>query len=346
MISIIVPVYDGENYIEECVTSIREQSWQNWELLLIDNGSRDRSLEICKRLAGQDERILVFSEKVNRGVSSARNLGVDKARGEYLTFVDADDWVRKDFLERLFELSKDRQADMVVCGYEKRFSEDRKNTEPEKGGKESRRGERKERTSGERKKPTETAVTEYTRVSYLEDYLLKGNTHCWGVLYTRELIKNIRFPQDLSIGEDLLFLIDAAMGAKRIVVTDYPGYQYFINTAGAMEKPFTPSYLDQISCWQQACERLEEPYPQLKDRLNSILLVSTLLVVGKLARLSGNEQKKYRDKLEYCHQLVKEYSRKKEVFSYLPPGYSLKIRCYRYFPGLYLWAYGRWKGDC
>lgn len=337
MISIIVPVYNGENYIEKCVTSIREQSCQDWELLLIDNGSKDKSLEICKKLAGQDERILVFSEKVNLGVSAARNLGMDKARGEYLTFVDVDDWVRKDFLERLFALSKDRQADMVVCGYEKKFSEDRKNTEPEKSGEEV--------SQGERQKPAEVTAAEYTKSSYLEDYLLEGNTHCWGVLYATGLIKDIRFPQGLSIGEDLLFLIDAAMEAKKIVVSDYPGYQYFINTVGAMEKPFILSYMDQISCWQQACDRLEKPYPELKDKLNSILLVSTLLVVGKLARLSEAEQKRYRGEESYCHQLVKEYSRKKEVYSYLPPGYSLKVRFYRYFPKLYLWAYGRWKGD-
>ena len=86
-------------------------------------------------------------------------------------------------------------------------------------------------------------------------------------------------------------------------------------------------------------------YPQLTDKLGGILLVATLLVVGKLARLPREELERYRDRERYCHQLVKEYSNKKEVYAYLPKGYPLKVRFYRYFPKLYLLAYGRWKGQ-
>ena len=79
MVSIIVPVYNGENYIENCVSSIQKQSCSDW---LINNGSRDKSLEICERLASQDKRIRVFHEEINSGVSAARNLAMDKAKGE------------------------------------------------------------------------------------------------------------------------------------------------------------------------------------------------------------------------------------------------------------------------
>lgn len=325
MVSIIVPVYNGENYIENCVSSIQKQSCSDWELLLIDNGSRDKSLEICERLASQDKRIRVFHEEINSGVSAARNLAMDKAKGEYFTFVDADDWVKTDFLEVLCRIQKEKQADMVVCGYEKRFAQDR--------------------AKPEGSKPNTPHTVEYTRKAYMEDYLLEGNTHCWGVLYSRELAEDIRFPDGLSIGEDLLFLLDAAVKAEKIAVTDYTGYQYFINTAGAMEKPFTPSYMDQILCWQQAYEKLVMAYPQLTDKLKGILLAATLLVVGKLARLPREELERYRDRERYCHQLVKEYSNKKGVYAYLPKGYPLKVRFYRYFPKLYLLAYGRWKGQ-
>jgi len=341
MVSIIVPVYNGENYIENCVSSIREQSCSDWELLLVDNGSVDKSLEICKRLAAQDKRIRIFHEGANIGVSAARNLAMDKARGEYLTFVDADDWLRADFLEVLLGLWEEKRADMVVCGYEKRFRQDGEEAETEKKG-----GIRAGSTAGSLKKQKvtkEAASVEYTREAYLENYLLEGNTHCWGALYSRKLVEDIRFPEGLSIGEDLIFLLDASLKAEKIVVTDYTGYRYFINAAGAMEKPFTPSYMDQILCWQQAGEKLLAVYPQFAGKLGSILLVSTLLVVGKLARLSKAERKKYRNRERYCHQLVKENSKKKEVYAYLPKGYPLKVRFYRYFPQLYLLAYGRWK---
>ena len=93
MISIIVPVYNAENYIEDCVNSILHQSFSDWELLLIDNGSEDNSLELCKKLANEEKRICVLHQEANGGVSAARNLGMARAKGNWITFIDADDWV-------------------------------------------------------------------------------------------------------------------------------------------------------------------------------------------------------------------------------------------------------------
>ncbi|MGN0308214.1 MAG: glycosyltransferase family 2 protein [Lachnospiraceae bacterium] len=330
MISIIIPVYNVENYIEDCINSILQQEYQDWELLLIDNGSEDNSGDICMRLAKQEARIRFFYQQENRGVSAARNLGMEKARGEYITFVDADDWIKPDFLWVLWEMSQQTQADMAICGYERVCLKDRELL-----------GKAKESAAaGQKSYYTE----EYTRERYFGDYLLEGNTHCWGILYTRQLLEHLEFREDLSIGEDLLFLIDGAVKASKIIITDYRGYCYFVNTAGAMEKPFTPSYMDQITCWQEAEKKLTGRYPRLQRKVESIRLVSVLLVVGKLARLSKTEQRQYQKEQSYCHLLVKEYSREKEVFSYLPKGYSMKVRLYRYFPKVYISAYGRWKG--
>ena len=341
MISIVIPVYNAENYIEACVESVLNQTFTDWELLLVENGSTDSSRERCERLAAGDERIRLLPKEANTGVSEARNLGMEESKGEWITFLDADDRVKSDFLEVLWGLKEETHGDMVVCGYE---CIPGKPGSAEREGEKSLVGEAGKGKHPERREGGLPPYQIYNQKSYLKDYLLEGNTHCWGILYERKLVKTIRFPKCLSIGEDMLFLIDGALAAEKIVVTDYAGYEYLVHTGGAMEKPFTLSYMDQITCWYQALDKLVVLYPRLGSKVESILLVSVLLVVGKLARLPRKEQKLYTKEEAYCRSLVKEFNQKKEIFSYLPSGYFLKVKLYRYFPKLYLAAYGRWKG--
>ena len=93
MISIVMPVFNAEDYLKKSIESILHQTYPAWELILIDNGSEDYSLRICQEYAKKDERILVLHQHQNKGVSAARNLGMEKATGNYITFLDADDWV-------------------------------------------------------------------------------------------------------------------------------------------------------------------------------------------------------------------------------------------------------------
>lgn len=328
MISIIIPVYNAENYIEDCVNSILQQSFQDWELLLVENGSRDQSRKLCMQLAEKDGRIHVLCQEVNVGVSAARNLGLQKAKGEFITFIDADDWIEKEFLEVLWKLEQRTEADMVVCGYEQGFLEDRVR----------RRKLAEQKVSMEEQGEWER-YREYTKEAYFTDCLLEGNTHCWGILYPKRIIEELTFPEGLSIGEDLLFLIDTALAAKKIVVTSYKGYWYFINQEGAMEKPFTPSYMDQITCWQLAADRLIKDYPRLKDKLDSILVVSVLLVAGKLSGLKREERNGYKKELKECRRLVWQYRRNGEAVKLLPSGYRLKSVLFAAMPGAYMKLY-------
>ena len=115
-ISIIVPVYNCEKYIEECVSSILAQSFSDFELILVNDGSKDGSGALCDVLALSDARIRVF-HKENGGAASARNLGLDNAKGEFIAFMDADDTACPDFLERLFGAAEKNNADLVMCDY-------------------------------------------------------------------------------------------------------------------------------------------------------------------------------------------------------------------------------------
>ena len=121
-ISVIVPVYKSEKYIERCIESILNQTYQNIELILVDDGSPDQSAEICDRYAKKDSRVFVL-HKENGGVSTARNAGLDMAKGDYIAFVDSDDYLEKDMYEKMVEKIQEYGCDVVMCDCVKEYSE-------------------------------------------------------------------------------------------------------------------------------------------------------------------------------------------------------------------------------
>ena len=122
LISIIVPIYNSENYLRHCLDSIQNQTYQNFECLLINDGSLDNSADICREYVEKDSRFRYF-EKENGGVSSARNLGIERSKGEYITFIDSDDWVDSEYLEVLYRALIEEQADIAISTY-KQFNMD------------------------------------------------------------------------------------------------------------------------------------------------------------------------------------------------------------------------------
>lgn len=117
LISVIVPVYNAEKYIKKCIESIISQTYQNMELILINDGSKDLSLQICEEFAKKDQRIKVY-DRANGGASAARNTGLTKARGDYIVFVDSDDFVTSKYLENLYLAAKIGNYDIVQCDFE------------------------------------------------------------------------------------------------------------------------------------------------------------------------------------------------------------------------------------
>ena len=177
-ISVIVPVYKAEAYLHRCVDSLLAQTFQDFEILLVDDGSPDKSGEICDEYARKDKRVRVF-HKENGGVSSARQCGMDHARGEYTIHADPDDWVDPTMLEELYRKAKEEDADMVICD----FYEERKN-----------------KTIYVRQQPSsldhETVLCELFQQ-------LHGS--CWNKLVKRACYREfgVRFPEELSCCEDL-----------------------------------------------------------------------------------------------------------------------------------------------
>lgn len=114
MLSIIVPVYNAESFIGRCIESVLNQSYKDFELILVNDGSLDSSLDVCKKYAEKDKRIVVINKK-HCGVSKCRNAGLDAAKGDYITFVDSDDYVGKERYTKTIKAMKEHKAEIVQC---------------------------------------------------------------------------------------------------------------------------------------------------------------------------------------------------------------------------------------
>ena len=340
-ISIIMPVYNGVSWIGECIESIRQQTDTNWELLVLDDHSTDGTTELVFKLAEEDSRILPILRQKN-GVSAARNEGLEKAQGEFIMFVDADDKLDPQMLSVLRAMLGQTESDLAVCDYYRwngkpdgiyNRSEGLLKTDVEREGN-AARANKVLRVDG---------VRVYNRSEYVSDYLLRGNTRCWSVLYRRSAIGQIRFREDLSIGEDMMFLMDLLTQISSVSITEYRGYFYRINEQGAMLKPFKPSYMDEIKSWELACRLVEKEFPSQKGRVYSILAVSAMLAAGKIARLPGVERKKYQTEVAQCRSAVQKGLAVPGAKEELPKGYRIKTMLFTACPALYLALYHHWK---
>lgn len=320
MVSVIIPVYNGVAWIEECIESVLEQTWKELEILVLDDQSTDGTTEVVKKLAAEDDRICLISRN-SKGVSGARNEGIVQSKGEYITFVDADDKLDEQMLKTLVEYLQKENSDMVSCGYYRWNGDSSANPSMNKGN----------------------VVKTVERETYVSDYLLRQHTHCWGVLYRRTVIEGIDFRSELTIGEDMMFLVDLLPKLNRITITDYKGYYYRINENGVTLRPFVPAYMDEVKSWKLATEVIRRDFSDCIPQIEAILAVSAILVAGKISALPIQEIQKYKNYVEECHRTVKEALRVQGVRKNLPAGYGIKTMLFVRCPWIYLKLYHLWK---
>ena len=221
LISVIVPVYNVEQYLPKCVDSILAQTYQNLEIILVEDGTKDRSGEICDAYAEKDPRIKVI-HKENGGLSSARNAGMDVARGEYFGFVDSDDWIEPETYESLMELARKYDADLVCGG---RYDVDAATGE---------------RTIGlcPQKEECISSMEMLGRVFIWDNC----DSAAWDKLYRRHLFDGIRYPLGM-VSEDIAIFYKLMEKVNRVALCNKPLYNYFhrensITTAKLSEKTF------------------------------------------------------------------------------------------------------------
>ena len=319
LISVIVPVYNGQDYLEDCIDSIEKQTYENTEIIIINDGSTDDTASVCVRLREAYDNLHVITME-DGGVSAARNAGIDAANGVFVTFVDADDRLRPKTLRVLYDCIMRTGSDVAGCGF---FSW-RKEEEWEAFLREKCRIGR---------------PVEYTPSQFLREQLLRGNSRCWSKLYRRSAIGELRFPQELSSGEDMLFLVRILPFLRKIAETDYPGYGYFQNPEGAMNREFSSKYMDQITCWELAREEAFKLDPTVGIRAASLVITGIMLTAGKLAMLPFFERRKQKEYIKLCHEKLKEEMQVPGAYKELPKGYQLKAQMFLAMPGIYLALY-------
>lgn len=279
LVSIIVPIYNAEKYIDNCVTSVVNQTYSKWELLLIDDGSSDNSGVICDNYSRPNSRIRVVHQK-NLGVSAARNRGIECAKGEYITFLDADDTLPRESLEILVHSLVNNNADVamgVTCG------------------------EKWENHSGVEVWKGEDGL----RYSLMDD---PYTCAAWGKLYRRELIGETRFDEEIKINEDSLFVFQIMCQKPVCVCIDKEIYQYIQVSGSASKSAFSEKYFDILKVSDLKYKKIEEQFPQMHDLAKNMLLKARMNVLRILAVRTRDEYRDVEKKLlEYILDNKEDY---------------------------------------
>lgn len=205
-LSIIIPVYNAEKFLDKCIKSVQTQTLQDFELILVNDGSKDNSLEICEKYSQEDERIIVFNQE-NSGQSKARNVGLENANGEYVAFLDSDDWVDSDYYEKLVRACEKNDAD-VSCGSILRV----------------RKHSKKYRIKYT-KEEVYTKPQEKIDIAHVPDMC-----YVWNKVYKKEFLDriNLKFVEGMFF-EDVDFVTRAIYFSNKLVTVPDTYYHYWTN---------------------------------------------------------------------------------------------------------------------
>ena len=280
MISIIVPVYKAEKYLDNCINSLLSQTYTDLEIILVDDGSPDASGAICDAYAAKDSRIKVIHQQ-NGGQSAARNAGLSVASGEYVGFVDADDTVEPDMYEVLYEAIQGR--DLAICGARR-----------------VREGQIPERIDGA------GSVTELDRDGLWNEVFGRMNNGAWNKLYRKDLLQGCRFLEGLFHNEDLIFLLSYLPMANSGKVISAAKYNYFVREGSVTNKKhFTERAFDEVRGKDMARELVEQYYPPLANVALSYCVIARMNVCRKLYRYGL--QSKYQPTLDEYRAFFRQH---------------------------------------
>ena len=302
--SIIIPVYNAESTISRCVDSILSQSFSDFELLLIDDGSTDKSAEICDRYESSDSRVRTVHKK-NSGPSRARNTGIELSTGEYLLFVDSDDYVEKEYIERF----NDNKSDLTVCG-----------------------------TKNVNELGVVLSVVKHSEENHFDkepDYsalFRRGVVFSpWGKLFIRDIIVNnkITFPTDISWGEDGIFVCNYIKYIHSFKYIDYLGYNYVRYQAqNTLSSKIRDDLIDDIIAHRTECIDILKRLPEkefliISNYINEDIRKNCSYVIIRIVEsntLSDNEKVRLLSKM-ITYSFVKETVERSDEF------YPEKWRC-------------------
>lgn len=326
-VSVIVPVYNVEKYLRKCVESIKNQTYQNLEIILVDDGSTDSSGNICDYLSQTDDRIVVI-HKENAGLSDARNAGMDISTGDYIGFVDSDDYIDEDFYEILVANLEKYNADVSCCRYSNVWEDGKKELVGNDG-----------------------KVHIYEGLEALKEYIY-GKTmdpFAWNKLYQAKLLGNSNYSDNSFrfikgiLSEDNPFCVELFKHINKVVLVGKSKYNYLQAREGAItSSKISQKRIDAVHYWDKVRQDCHDNYPELEEYA---LRRQLLFYIGLYNKIYSNRQ--HQAEARYIRSFVKEHKKviKKStlcektikisvvLLAGSPLLYSLFMRGYKVFVG-------------
>lgn len=291
LISTLIPVYNSEKYLRRCLDSIVNQTYKNLQLVIVDDGSNDNSLAICKEYAERHDFIEIYHQE-NAGVAAARNALLDKAKGDYAIFIDSDDWIEPDMIEGLLHYIAEYDLDIAICGSTSEYNDNA------------------------------TAVdTSYrsplidNREEAVKKFLLHKelNGSLWNKLVKTSLFHNLRFAKDIWYGEDALMMWQVLQRVNRIGTVPTAYYHYRMNDASISHQAFGPRKMSGHQVWASIYADTCRDWPQYAELAKANFAVSDfwLLVYAAIDKYTEDsnivlfrKNLKENIRLVYKHKLI------------------------------------------
>ena len=286
-ISVIVPIYNAEKNIERCIKSILGQTYSNFELLLIDDGSKDKSIEICNQYSKMDNRVSVYHKK-NEGVSKTRNYGIEKAKGQYLQFIDSDDYIERNMLDNMVKQIEKNDSDLCICGFEYSYREPMEN--------------KKNYASNQLLHIESKEYIKKYMASHIENNILLP---VWNKLFKLTIIKdnNIRFNENISLSEDFAFVLEYLCRAHKICLLDSINIHYCIDK-GRKSLSSSYEYENVVLANKIICDNIDKMNID-ENVLKSINYQMFDLILNYITSIQ-NSKKSYNDKIKLLKKIRNE----------------------------------------
>ena len=271
MVSVIVPVYNAEKYLKRCVDSIIGQSILDIEIILVNDGSTDNSLEMMREYADRDDRVTIISQE-NKGVAAARNIGLYSARGEFLLYVDADDWLEESALECLLNYMQE-DIDIVFCAFDN--------------------AEVPEDAMCEKQITTE----KWDHERQIREFVLhkRMSGMLWNKLIRRSLTKDAAFNESTGYGEDAEFLWQILQKSRSMFVSNRVLYHHVLENSSISHQLYSAKKYSAIPMWEKINADVERDYPQLCE------IAKTSLASAAVYGLFEARQCNYQNKVHISH---------------------------------------------
>ncbi len=299
-LSVIVPVYNTNKYLPKCLDSILNQSLKDIEIIVINDGKSDNSVETIKKNEKKYKNKIVFIDKKNGGQGSARNVGIKKAHGEYIGFVDSDDFIEETMYEEMYNTAKENNSDIVICNISDYYEKN------------------------DTKKEVSLKLSQNPSIS---EAIINSVPSVVNKIYKRELLQDSNITFDESIWyEDLPFSMQIVVNAKKISFIEKPFYNYFHRNISTMHNKNISKNLDILKAYDILINYLnkEKLYNKYKEEFDFILLKEVYLAtINRILRTSN----KHSEKKEIIKQIRKyfkdHFGRKTKYFSNLSRSYKL-----------------------